>query len=488
MLQKSYLKQLDKYNVTGLSLIILAYAPGVFKESFWSDDYPILMETRNMAEHVLGDARPTLATALFASFSLLQSPAFGWILRCLALVALLLMFLFISKRIKNSVHYKIGIFSVAIALCIPSFQMYIHWTNAWFFLWAALAGLYSFHLWNSKRIPRKILAVLLLALALMTYPPTALFYFSAITVTNVLNESRASKFMNDVIRGLALLLTSGLVSISIAFASIQIAGISRNGRVKLITLSEIPDKIAWLLSRPFVVGLRPFTIDSPTPKIALVTSLPILFILFLGIRRQSRLSGESFLYRASVITIPLVLTLIPIMITSDNQIEFRLLSGYCWGVLAIASFFLMIEIKSLMLFLNTSRWLERTVILMTSTALAIIAITTVNLHYMQLFGGPYQKKTAFLNAQISSCFNKGLVENVVILPPKEPFPSFQRLGVFSMATDLASSWVPKSNVELLLKLRKLDRPVEYLEIRPTSMNILKTECVIDLEEFRELLF
>jgi|694.fasta_scaffold74991_2 hypothetical protein len=87
----------------------------------------------------------------------------------------------------------------------------------------------------------------------------------------------------------------------------------------------------------------------------------------------------------------------------------------------------------------------------------------------------------------SSCFSKGIVENVVILPPKEPFPSFQRLGVFSMATDLASIWVPKSNVELLLKLRKLERPVEYLASRPNSTKVPKTQCVIDLEKYRKLL-
>lgn len=481
------LSQFNKYYLAGLSLIILAYAPGVFMESFWSDDYSILMETRSMAEHVLGDARPVLAAAMFASFSLLQNPAFGWIFRCFALIALTLLFLTISKSIKKSLNYKIGIFSVAIAFCIPSFQMYIHWSNTWLFLWAALSGLFSFHLWNSKLILKKSLGVLLLSLALMTYPPTALFYFATISVINVLNESKCAKFVSDVVRGLTLLCISGLASILIAFASLQIAGISRNGRVKLITLSEIPDKIAWLLSRPIVVGLRPFTIDSPTPKIALITSLPILLIIFLGIRRQSRVSSESILYRCAVITIPLLLTLIPIIITSDNQIEFRLLSGYCWGVLAIASFFLMIEIKSLARLLNARRTVEQAVLLLTSTVLALLAITTVNLHYMQLFGGPYQKKTEFLNLQISSCFNKGYVENVFILPPKEPFPSFQRLGVFSMATDLASIWVPKSNVELLLKLRKLERPVEYLEMRPSSSELSKTDCVIDLEEYRKLL-
>lgn len=487
MLQKRHLNQLNKFNVSGLFLIILAYSPGVFKESFWSDDYAALIDTPGFVDHVLRDARPTSAGLLSLGFSLLRDPTNAWVLRFLALVALLLIFLFIEKSIKNSTHYNLGVFSIAIAFCLPSFQMYIHWTITWHFLWAALAGLYSFHFWSSRQILKKVLAVLLLVLALTAYPPTALFFFSVITVTNVLNESKSSKFFNEAIRGLVLLAISGLVSILTVSVTMQLASISPNRRVRLVTLTEIPDKIAWLFSRPFVVGLRPFTIDSPTPIFALITSLPILLILFFGVMRQSRQSGELFLYRASVIVLPLLLTLIPIMITSDNQIEFRLLSGYCWGVAAIASFFLLTEIKIWLRTLNASKKLERTVLLLVSTILSLVAIISVNLHYTQLFGGPYQKKNAFLNAKISSCFNERPIEKAVIIPPKEPFPSFPRLGVFSMSTDLASPWVPKPNVELLLRQRKINVPVVYLEIRPSNMKVAKTECVIDLEEFRKLL-
>ena len=155
--------------------------------------------------------------------------------------------------------------------------------------------------------------------------------------------------------------------------------------------------------------------------------------------------------------------------------------------MAIASFFLLKEIREWLTTFNSNRKLEKTILLLFSITLSLVAITSVNLHYMQLFGGPYQTKTAFLNAKISSCFNEQLVEKILILPPKEPFPSFPRLGVFSMSTDLASPWVPKPNVELLLKERKIDVPVVYLEIRPSSIKVVKTECIIDLEEFRKLL-
>jgi hypothetical protein len=217
--------------------------------------------------------------------------------------------------------------------------MYIHWANTWSFLWASLIGLIAFDLWMTNSTSKKMFAVILLALALTIYPPAALFYFSVISVSNVINECKSAKLFSDAMRGLTLLLISGLVSIFLAFVTMQIVGVSPNDRVGLVTLFGIPEKVMWLLSRPLVIGLRPFTIDSPTPLFALITSIPVILILFFGVRRQSGQQKELFFVRTSVIVVPLLLTLTPIVITADNQIEFRLLSGYCWGTLAIATYF-----------------------------------------------------------------------------------------------------------------------------------------------------
>jgi hypothetical protein len=456
-------------------------------ESLWNDDYGSMIDSRGIANHALMDARPTLAAVLYSSFLFAKDPSDAWILRSLALLALLFVFLRVSQKIKDSHNYNFGIISVGIAFCIPSIQMYIHWANTWSFLWASLAGIVAFDLWLVKSKSKKILAICLLALALTIYPPAALFYFSIISVRNVVNECKSSKFFSDAIRGLALLMISGLVSIFLAFATMQIVGVSPNDRVGIVRISGIPEKLIWLLSRPIVIGLRPFTIDSPTPLFALITSIPIILILLFGIRRQSERLKELFFLRATAIVIPLLLTLIPIVITADNQIEFRLLSGYCWGVLAIAVFFLLGGIQKFFITLNTTRKLDKVGVLVTSGILVISAFFTVNLHYVQLFGGPYQQKTTFLNSRISLCINEQFVETVLIVPPKLPFPSYKRLGVFSMSTDLASPWVPKANVEVLLKERNIRVPVSYLELRPSTIKVQKTQCVIDLEEFRQLL-
>ena len=475
------------FKIVGACVILFAYSPGVFKESFWSDDYGALMDTSSFVAHVLKDGRPVSAGLFSMSFSLLDGPANAWILRSLSLITLILIFLFISNLIKNSRHKNIGIFSIAIAFCLPSFQMYVHWSLTWFFLWATLAGLYAFHFWSSKLKARKIFAVFLLAIVLAVYPPTAVFYFSVITIVNVMNESKLSKFLSDTVHGLALLVISGTVSVLSIFMTMKFMGISANARVSIVTISEIPEKVVWLITRPLVVGMRPFMIDSPSPKIALITSIPMVLILAMGIRKQSIDLSESIFHRAIYLILPLILTLIPIIITSDNQLEFRVLLGYCWGTATLASYFLLVAIRNWLGSLNVNSLFKTFSILVVPSILVFVSISSINSHYRDLFESPYNKKNAFLNSKISSCFSSSFLENVLILPPKLPFPSLPRLGVFSTSTDLASSWVPKPNVELLLKLRGVNVSVTYLDVRPPDREVLTASCVIDLEDFRKSL-
>ena len=472
--------------VSGIVILLLTYSRGIFQESFWSDDYAI-MGIRSMARHVLGDARPASAGLFSLSFSLIHSPGNAWVLRLLAFVAVVWIFLRLANSIQDTSHRAIGIFALAVGLCIPSFQLYIHWTIVWCFSWAALAGLYSFYFWFSRRIFKKLIAVALLALALTIYPPAALFFFASIAVINVLNQSKITIFISQAVRALILFAISLPVSAFAALIAIRIAGISASGRVQLVQVADIPRKVIWILTRPLVVGLRPFTIDSPTPKIALFTVLPMIAVLTLGLRRQSMEMEERFLWRALIVVAPLLLSLLPIVVSSDNQIEFRVLPGYCWGLAVLGVYFLLIEIEALFAKVGINVKQRQTLGLLISGVLSLVVIVSVNLRYEQFFAEPYREKSAFLNEKISNCLKDKNVKDILILPPKYAFPTFQNLGVFSMTTDLASPWVPQPNVALLLRQRNITLPVSYNEKRPASLKIAQGECLIDLEEFRELL-
>lgn len=487
MLQKNISSQISKFSWVGLGIILIAYAPGVFKESLWSDDYPIIMDTPAVAEHAFRDARPTAAAFMSLSFSLLSNATYGWILRSLGLLALSLLFLSVSERLKSLRNAGPAIFSISIAFCLPSFQMYIHWATCWLFLWAALASVWSFHLWTSKLISLRIFAVTLLVFAITIYPPMAMFYFSVIAVINIFTQSKVAKCISDLIQGLTLLVTSGIVSIVTVFLTMQFASVSPNERVALLAFSEIPKKIMWLITRPLVVGLRPFMIDSPNATVAIITALPAIFILLLGIRRQAAILGESTFSRIFWTALPILITIAPLAITSDNQIEFRVLPGYCWGICALVVYFFLEGVKYGIDFLISNFKLRRLVLFVAPISLSLLSIVSINLHYKDLIGLPYQKKNAFFDKEITACVDSRQVNRFVILAPSSQFPAFQRLGVFSMSTDLASVWVPKPNLELLLIQRSIQAPVVYLENRPIIDLPLNTDCVIDLEKFRKLL-
>jgi hypothetical protein len=365
--------------------------------------------------------------------------------------------------------------------------MYIHWSITWFYLWAALASLISFHFWASRTLSRKILAVILLVAALTTYPPTALFFFSAICVVNTLNEVKVEKFFNQVIQGASLLAISGVLAVFTVVATLRLSSLPPNNRVSLLTLSDLPEKVFWLFSRPLVVGLRPFAIDSPSVIVALLTSIPVLMLLIMGIWRQSQNLDESALMRSICVVAPLLITLTPLMITSDNQIEFRVLPGYSWGVASLASFYLSTLFVAKIKDSNLTRNLKVKFSSGTLFVLAMVSIISINSHYVDLFQRPYQLKNLFLKEEIADCNSRDAFTGVIILPPTRPFPVLPRLGVFSMSTDLASSWVPRPNVELILRQLNINVPVLYLEIRPLQPDTSEKNCTIDLELFRKLL-
>lgn len=444
------------------------------------------MDTSGSANHVLRDGRPTSAALISMSFSLIKNPSNAWILRALALIAMLLLFLVVSKKIKSSVNSPFAILAIAIAFCLPSFQMYIHWSTAWFYMWAALAGLKAFDFWSSNQRMKRVVAVILLTLALTTYPPAALIFFAVIVFVNVVNETTSLRVFSETIKGIWLLIISLLTSFVAVFAVTQIGGVSLSQRVNFVSLSQIPTKISWLITRPLVVGLRPFAIDSPAPKIAMLTSIPVILILLIGVLRQSKNMDEHVLFRTFAIVFPLTITLAPIVVSSDNQIEFRILPGYCWGLASLAIFFLLLEIQS-----RVSKATGRTIFgenaAVTAVVLAsIVAILSVQSHYWALVGNPYQKKNAFLNGKIDGCVANGSIGSFVILAPKSAFESYPRLGIFSMSTDLASEWVPKPSVEVLMRERGIKAPVSYVSARPLNILVVKGTCMIDLEEFRKI--
>jgi hypothetical protein len=207
----------------------------------------------------------------------------------------------------------------------------------------------------------------------------------------------------------------------------------------------------------------------------LLSIIPWIILLALYVlivkRRVFPVKWESVLLPILLI----VVSLAPLIVTSDNQFEFRLIPSYSWMVVVFA--FVLLErlgksLKSIKLPINLIAFM-----------LVIIAVTFTNSTYYNFFLNPYRTKTQFLSEVLSKCDNLGITQSVVILRPVNDFPDYPNLGILSQSTDLMSDWVPIANVKVVgeslgLELGTVIYPTKRAEAEESN-------CSIDLEEYRQ---
>jgi hypothetical protein len=475
-------------NWVGISILFLAYAQGVFKESLWSDDYATLVNREAMADLQMSDGRLLGALIIPQSFRLIGEPSNIWILRSLGLLGLIILYFQTIRQIKNDKSQEIALISVAIAFCTPGFQMYVHWATTWPYLWASIAGVFGFHCWKHDSKQKKFIGVFLLVIAIMTYPPAALFYFALSLVSQIINEVPTKLIVKDLISGIKLLFTSGVTAAFITLITLDALNIQRTERVRFINNSEILEKLFWFLTRPIVTGLRPFFIDSPEAYWAGLSILPAAVIILLGIKTQARNLNESFLNRFVIFSISVCMPLIPILISPENQIEFRFILFYSWTIAVLSIYFLIVKLKQMIIIKGWKDDCIRAFTWILLSLFALAAAVNVNLRYDELFGNSYKKKNTFLNKSIQSCVEQDTIRSVSLMAPAGDFPRKNNLGVYSLQTDLYGPWVSIPNLRLVLNGKNLDVPITYYEERTSLSGMSDSrfkDCLIDLEEFRK---
>jgi hypothetical protein len=170
--------------------------------------------------------------------------------------------------------------------------------------------------------------------------------------------------------------------------------------------------------------------------------------------------------------------LIPLLIVKDNQFEFRTIAGFSWGIL-ILCLVLLLEIKHHINFKFSTFFANLSVFL-----IACVGIISININYELLFRDPYVVKNHFLESEILRCKQDPKATSILLLDTLQPYPSRNRLGVYSTVTDLDHSWVIQPNMKILLKKHKVSLPVFF---SPNLEKESSGQCLIDLEKFRILL-
>ena len=473
-------------SISGLLVLCFGFLPGVFRESFWSDDYSALREVNATAMHTLRDARPVYAGVLKVSYAyIIHSPADAWRLRFLGFIGLVSLYLYATKKVSNGKHRFFLLIGLATAFCVSSFQMQVHWAGAWIMPWVSLLAWVAFDSWDSSFRFHRVISIFLMCISLLTYPLAAVFFISAIAVLGVLNGDASRVIFERLMKSLLLVIVGTAISTVVTFSSFKIFDIQANPRVGLVALSNIPAKLIWFVTRPVIIGLRPFQTNSPDGLHALLSIMPVVLLFAVGIFVTQQYRLGTTIIRLVIVFMSISASMFPLLVTSPNEFEFRMISGYAWSVVVLIFFYILTLVEE-------NKWGrgEAVPVIVTRLAYAVlicitlIGIVSLNQNYRKFIGDPYSKKTAFLLQAIHLCSSAQLANGVTVLPPKSPFPSTKNLGLFSMTTDLQSEWVPKDNVEILLKTEGIEAPVSYNPVSRVQSPTVKHACQIDLEDFR----
>lgn len=462
--------------VLGGLFLIVGYSYGVFQESFWSDDYPSLVNPHGTYKEVFGDARPLFGLLTKYSFIAIGEPQFAWILRLISLAGLLILYSMIISKL-GSENWRIPIF-VAVGFSLPSFQMYLLWAGCWPHVWTIIISLNAYQYWSRNSIKFKALGICLMGFSFSIYPPSTFFTFSYLFLLAWYKKYSLSEIIYEFRKLVTLFFVGCSTGLAGSMALMHIFEVERNSRVGVVTLTELPMKVIWVITRPVVVGFRPFMIDSPSAIVALCSSLPFIFLYLASIYLQSRTLKENFLKRATVLSAILFSSLIPLLIVKDNQFEFRTIAGFSWGILILCLIFLQ-ETKSLSNF-KFGKFMSNVLILL----MTFVGIFSINMNFKELFRDPYVIKNHFLESEILRCKQDSNVRSILVLNALEPYPTRNRLGVYSTVTDLAHAWVIRPNMTILSKKLDVDLPIFF---SPSLGKKSSGQCLIDLEKFRILL-
>jgi hypothetical protein len=448
-----------------------AYIRGVFVTTVWSDDYPIMIREDHDISTPLIDGRPLFALLQFLSFSLIDgSPERLLILRAISLSTLFSLFIVVCKYLE--IRSRSEQLIIALGLCLPSFQWFVYWATIWSWPIPLLLSTLAWMLWKQSR-KHQLLAVLLLTSAILIYPLNSLLPFALLAVKATLNRTQIRELWKEFFN------CSKLYGISICISAISILfvfsvkGVSPSGKVStFVQPSEVMDKVVWWVTRPFTTAFRPFLIDSPSVVFAFFSVIPVGLVVFVGLFHQSLELKEKPLTRIFTVLFFAAIPISPLLIVSQNQIDFRLLASWNFSIFLIVAFFINTHFRKY-------RYARLPIFLIVTS----FVLLQSNQNFIRTFENPYLNKNTFLMSSLKNCNS---THEILVIVPKNKWPSLPLLGNFSTVTDLAHPWVLESNVEIIMKqispnLFPSPRFVYQDEeaINPRDEH----DCTIDLSQF-----
>lgn len=411
-----------------------------FRQFAWSDDFAIRADSvesggSNTFYQVVGNLRPLYALFLKFTFVGIIREESILFLQLFSLLGMLLLNLIILKILRDrSFGIKFSLILILLTNCLPTFQQYNHFATISIFTWVCAASAVAYHLIPSSRYA--FWPFLITLTGTLIYPPAALFGLTLISIDLVQEINRGGSIFSISIKNKIrrILLVYGIGSMSgltIAYFVGYLLDVQFAERTKLIsTPTLLLDKVQFVVSYLFITSIRPLAIAAGDPKVIILQVIPILSLIV-----ASLMTYHNWRQRASILALfvfPLISSVSNVII-AENQFEFRALPGLSFGGLFACLF--LIKLQILKISIKFSRKvLSLTLVLLIS---AIIGNTQMNAY--ELWGAPASLRKEIVENSVSN-----LTKNVCLYVPVEAIKPLPRLGVYSMRSDLQSSWVTQN--------------------------------------------
>lgn len=480
----SYLKRLAQkpkaFFYLSSIIILISYFRPIFTIWAYSDEYDFFEPAPKLGSHMSRDGH-LLAGFVYENFSATLVDMFGELypLRLMSFLFLYTILNHVSTRILLQNQNRSIQFLLPIGLTLPTSLTFISWGLIWQGSLAMLIGYFANVMWLKLLLRFRLIAVLMLVISMLMSPVAAFSVFGFQALIFFFTQTKAVDYFKQLLGLVVFYGISGVVSLACMLITLHFNDLELNERVGTPSVSDLPKKAYWLVSRPIVVSMRFFDISSPSTVQALGSTIIVCSVLLWGFKLQSRILGESVFERTLLFSGTILLSITPIAVTWSNQIEFRYLFGPSIALFTVTAFVILSLIP-------VKRIFQRNVYLSVLISIMLIGVSTMNMHVNNQFIDPFQSKNAFLESQVLKCKKENrLFEKIAIVQPTKSFPSRNNIGMFSQSTDLASPWVPVPSVKYVLK--RLELPSIDVGLVDSLPDEIKQTCVIDLNLYRQSL-
>jgi hypothetical protein len=446
----------SRWSWVGLSSVVVTavYFPLVVRESAWSDDYPFL-EPLHSFEKMFQDGRPIWAMTLQAVFP--ERVEALSLLRCIGVLGTAFLIGYLTHLlIKWGTSNALSVLVAVSVGLLPPFHGYVGWASTFLLPWVSLAGGIAGFAWidgvTERRWKSSFGAMLGMVVALLCYPPAAMFCWGLLGLRMVAQRVPMRRSLYEagslatlsVLAGLITVLTAGVVNLA--------KGIEAHERVGIVSSpGEAAEKLVWFITHPVVVAARPFQISSPGNLEALLSGGSVLIVIAIGLYLRAEGSPIIRIGWVALCGFVAALSMISHLVSHDNQLEYRYMLGLTFAVWG----YLVFSLKSIALAMaSTHRYhLTRRYLPLVGSTVLMIAVFFAGLaareNIKDTFVDPYREKTIYLKQALID-FDPINHKRVIVTNIPNIWPTRENIGIFSVVTDLSHNWVIEPNVRLVL--------------------------------------